>query len=128
MNAAATGEDIRQMAEQLFSQQPDWITFYREVLGLRGIVRQCYPTRDALAAFEQTDSYQAILDMLAQLRNQTPAAAEEAEPTRVITIRLPKSMHESLRSEAFERQTSMNKLCISKLLQYIDGDQVPTDL
>ncbi len=128
MNAMATGEDIRMMAEQLFSQQPDWVTFYREVLGLRGIVRQCHPTREALAAFEQTDAYRAILEMLAKLRTQMPTAAEDTEPTRVITVRLPKSMHEALRAEAHDHRTSMNKLCISKLLQFIDGEQVPTEL
>ena len=56
-----------------------------------------------------------------------PAALETAEPTRVITVRLPKSLHESLRDEAYEHRTSMNKLCISKLLQFIDGQQVPPE-
>ncbi len=50
---------------------------------------------------------------------------EAQEPTRVITVRLPKSLHEALRVEAHEHRTSMNKLCISKLLQIIDGQQVP---
>ena len=54
-------------------------------------------------------------------------ALDEEEPTRVITVRLPKSLHEALRVEAHEHQTSMNKLCISKLLQFIDGDKVPTE-
>ena len=41
--------------------------------------------------------------------------------------RLPKSLHESLRHEAHERKTSMNQLCISKLLQIIDEKLVPND-
>ena len=45
----------------------------------------------------------------------------------MITVRLPKSLHESLRAEAHEKRTSMNKLCISKLLQFIDTDLVPTE-
>ena len=52
---------------------------------------------------------------------------DDAEPTRVITVRLPKSLHEALRVEAHEHRTSMNKLCISKLLQFIDGQQVPAE-
>ena len=35
-------------------------------------------------------------------------------------------MHEALRIEAYEHHTSMNKLCISKLLQFIDTENVPT--
>jgi hypothetical protein len=46
----------------------------------------------------------------------------------VITVRLPKSLHEALRHEAHNHKTSMNKLCISKLLQVIADDLVPSDL
>jgi predicted HicB family RNase H-like nuclease len=79
------------------------------------------------AAFKQTEGYQEILRMLAKLREQGPAAFQTAEPTRVITVRLPKSLHESLRDEAYEHHTSMNQLCISKLLQFIDGQQMPPE-
>jgi hypothetical protein len=119
--------DVKRVAEQLFADGPDWITFYREVLGLRGLVRQAFPTRDMLADFEQTEAHQEILRMLTKLREKGPVTPDDAEPTRVITIRLPKSMHDALRVEAHEHRTSMNKLCISKLLQFIDGEQVPTE-
>jgi len=36
-------------------------------------------------------------------------------------------LHESLRHEAHERHTSMNKLCISKLLQIVDRELVPVE-
>jgi predicted HicB family RNase H-like nuclease len=119
--------EVKQTAEQLYQQKPDWVTFYREVFGLRGIVRQAFPTQELLAAFEQTEAYQEIHRLLTSLRQRGPLAADEEEPTRVITVRLPKSLHEALRAEAHEHQTSMNKLCISKLLQFIDGDKVPTE-
>jgi predicted HicB family RNase H-like nuclease len=118
--------EVKRTIENLYAQTPDWVTFYREVLGLRGIVRQVFPTRESLAAFEQTVAYQEILQLLTKLREQGPPAADEAESTRVITVRLPKSLHESLQEEAFEHRTSMNKLCISKLLQFIDSDKVPS--
>jgi predicted HicB family RNase H-like nuclease len=118
---------VKQAADELFCQQPAWITFYREILGLHGVVRHTFPTREMLAAFEQTQAYQDILEMLAKLRREGPSAMKGAEPTRVITVRLPKSLHEALRVEAHEHRTSMNKLCISKLLQFIDGQQVPAE-
>ena len=58
-------------------QAPDWVTFYREILGPRGIVRHTFPTREMLAAFEQTEAYQEILRMLAKLREQGPTALDE---------------------------------------------------
>jgi hypothetical protein len=42
-------------------------------------------------------------------------------------VRLPKSLHEALKEEAHVYRTSMNKLCISKLLQFIDNEFVPGD-
>jgi hypothetical protein len=127
MIASEMEADVKRMADQLYGVGPDWVTFYREVLGPRGIVRQMFPTREMFADFEQTAAYQEILRMLAKLREQGPTEADAAEPTRVITVRLPKSLHEALRDEAYEHHTSMNKLCITKLLQFIDAQQVPPE-
>ncbi len=118
---------IQRKAESLYSENPDWVTFYREILGLHGIVRRNYPTRQSLTDFEQTDAYLEIQQMLTRLRKQRTPAREEAEPTKVITVRLPKSLHEALRVEAHEHHTSMNKLCISKLLQFIDRQMIPVE-
>ena len=122
-------QEVYRIAHELFSQSPDWVTFFREVLGLEGVVKQAYPSADELAEFERTNEYSEIQQMLAKLRERSAAApaADDLEPTRVITVRLPKSLHEALRAEAHERRTSMNKLCISKLLQVVDEQLIPTD-
>ena len=127
MIAAGKQEDVQRVAKDLFSRQPDWITFYREVLGLHGVVRQTFRTREELAEFEQTEAYQDIQQWLTKLRSQGPLSADPEEPTRVITVRLPRSLHEALRVEAHEHHTSMNKLCVSKLLQFIDNQMVPVE-
>ena len=119
--------EVKQAAEHFYANAPDWAAFYRETIGPRGVVRRVFPSREELAAFEQSEDYEAILLLLTKLREQGPLPTEDGEPTRVITVRMPKSMHEALRGEAFDRHTSMNKLCISKLLQFIDGDKVPTE-
>ncbi len=115
-------QEVIRIAQTLFHQNPDWVTFFREVLGLGGIVRQMYPTAEALTEFEKTDQYAEIQQMLAKLRVEGPPVPEDKEPTRVITVRLPKSLHEFLQVEAHEKCTSMNQLCISKLVQWLDSD------
>ena len=92
-------------------------------------MRRLFPTPDALAHFEQSTEYAEIQQMVAKLRERHAAQQQEddKEPTRVITVRLPKSLHESLRAEAHAKRTSMNKLCISKLLQVIDDELIPHD-
>jgi predicted HicB family RNase H-like nuclease len=121
-------QDVFRVADEIFRQRPSWVTFFREVLGVDGIVRQVYSSPEALSQFEQTPEYQKIQQMLAKLReNDADLPGGPREPTRVITVRLPKSLHESLRAEAHDRHTSMNKLCISKLLQVVDEDLVPAE-
>lgn len=120
-------EAAHRLAQVMFEQGPDWVTFFREVLGIEGIVRKLYPSPTQLAAFEQTAEYAAIQRMLGQLRERGLAAVHEKEQTRVITVRLPKSLHHSLKVEAHDRQTTMNQLCISKLLRVLDLQPEPLD-
>jgi predicted HicB family RNase H-like nuclease len=120
-------QEVIRVARDLYQQSPDWVAFFREILGLSGIVRRAFPTAEELVAFEQTDEYAEIQAMMANLRKSGPLPPEEEEPTRVITVRMPRSLHESLRAEAHDRKTSMNKLCISKLLQVIGDELIPAD-
>lgn len=48
----------------------------------------------------------------------------ESSGTSVITVRLPRAMHDELKDEAHDHRTTLNKLCVSKLAQQID----PTDV
>jgi len=120
-------QTAQRVATEMFSHQPDWITFFREVLGVDGLIRRLFPTPEELAAFEKTGEYAGIQQMLAKLRERTAAQADGKEPTRVITVRLPKSLHEALKTEAYDRKTSMNQLCISKLLQVIDAELIAAE-
>jgi hypothetical protein len=120
-------QQILQAAQQLYDSEPDWVTFFREILGVDGLVRRTFPRLEDLTAFEKSQEYEQIQKWLVKLREQKNATDTESEPTRVITVRLPKSMHEYLRTEAHDLRTSMNKLCISKLLQVIEQDLIPTE-
>src|SRR6187431_2170481 len=120
-------QPILQSARQLFESEPDWVTFFREILGVDGVVRRQFTRLEDLTAFEKSPEFEQIQKWVVKLREQKNATDTESEPTRVITVRLPKSMHEYLRTEAHDLRTSMNKLCISKLLQVIEQDLIPTE-
>jgi hypothetical protein len=113
-------------ASEIFGKGPDWAAFFREVLGVDGIVRRLYPSPEEFAEFEKTKEYDEIQAMLVKLRAKSLHKSPESEPIRVITVRLPKSMQDALNQEADERKTSVNQLCISKLLQWIENDRIPT--
>jgi predicted HicB family RNase H-like nuclease len=119
-------QEAHAFANTLFARKVDWVSFFREVLGVEGAVRRLFPTPQELKAFEKTEQYQQIQQMLAKLRGLRISETSK-EPTRVITVRMPQSLHEKLRFEAHEKHTSMNKLCISKLLQMVDEQLVPSE-
>ncbi len=127
VEVAEKAQEVYRVANELFTQSPDWVTFFREVLGVEGVMRNSFRTPDELDQFEQTAEYQQIQCMVAKLRERSGDLPHPKEPTRVITVRLPQSLHDALRTEAHECRTSMNKLCISKLLQMVDGQLIPSD-
>jgi predicted HicB family RNase H-like nuclease len=120
-------QEAVRIASEMFRQSPDWITFFREVLGVGGVARRLFASQEEMTEFELSEEYREIQTMVAKLREKGGDLDVSKEPTRVITVRLPKSLHESLRAEAHDRHTSMNQLCISKLLQVIEAEMVPSD-
>ncbi|MGA2034585.1 MAG: hypothetical protein ABSG68_20250 [Thermoguttaceae bacterium] len=127
MKPADERKKIQKAVRDLFRSRPDWATFYREILGSGGIVRRLYPTMEALREFEETEEYRKIQRILRRLRKRA-VGDQTQEQMQVITIRIPQTMRDVIVAEAHEHQTSMNKLCVSKLLQYIDHEFVPDDL
>jgi predicted HicB family RNase H-like nuclease len=114
------------MAEVFFNRKPDWVTFFKEVVGVNGVVHSSFSEPEALAAFKLTEEYAAIEQMLTRLREQVEEYPPK-EAIRVITVRLPQSLHDSLTAEAKKYDTSVNKLCLSKLMRIIDRELIPAD-
>jgi predicted HicB family RNase H-like nuclease len=111
---------ILEVAERLFAADPEWIIFFREIMGLDGIVRRTFQSPDSLMRFECSAEYARIREMLDALRQKQQEKAPIREVQRVVTVRMPMSLHETLKAEAQEMNVSINKLCISKLLKLLD--------
>ena len=113
------------MAQEAFAKTGSWVVFYREMLGGEGVVRRLFPMTHGDAAFEESSEFAELQEMVAAMRSQDSSKGDATEPERMITIRLPKSLHDALRIEADEMNLSINKLCISKLLQRIESRFIP---
>jgi len=120
---ATRAREVYERAEALVASKSDWITVFREIFGPSGIAREYFPTTEEMEQFEKTLEFRAVRQFIGQLREQSGDASERV-PTRMITVRIPKTLHDSLRTEAHSRKTSLNKLCIWKLLQSLDDDSV----
>ncbi|MEY3203785.1 MAG: hypothetical protein RLZZ21_116, partial [Planctomycetota bacterium] len=114
---------VLQVAERLYGMNPEWVVFFREVLGVDGIVRRTFTDPDALLRFECSPHYARIREMLDTLRSQQRDQTPERETQRVVTVRMPRSLHETLKAEAEQCRVSINTLCISKLMKLLDEQE-----
>jgi len=115
-------QKVLQVARELHARRPDWVTFFRETLGVSGAARSVFPEQKDYTVFEQSPEFTEIQNLVASLRTKKPSSGKN-EATKVITVRLPESLHESLKAEAADHNTSMNKLCITKLLMALIDEQ-----
>tara|TARA_R110002049_G_scaffold59417_1_gene160665 strand:+ start:6606 stop:7178 length:573 start_codon:yes stop_codon:yes gene_type:complete len=103
-----------------------WVDFYREVFGADGIARRLFPEPGEREFYlNESSELDVALQMLAVRRSTDRLKSNAAEPERMITVRLPRSLHESLKVEARESRTSINMLCITKLTQRVRSRFVP---
>jgi predicted HicB family RNase H-like nuclease len=111
---------VLQVAERLYAMDPEWVVFFREVLGVEGIVRRTFNDAESLIRFECSPQYARIREMLDALRSRQQDKPAERESQRVVTVRMPRSLHETLKNEAGLLRVSVNTLCISKLMKLLD--------
>ncbi|MCA9124457.1 MAG: hypothetical protein H6822_33935 [Planctomycetaceae bacterium] len=123
---AQTSTDVKaailEYARRRFSDSSDWLKYASVVEEHCNLMLGA----DAAARFFRDPEFREVRDMIVQL------ALEHSchRPTRMITVRLPRELHDALKSEANGRQTSLNRLCIAKLLTSIDAtaNRVPLTL
>jgi predicted HicB family RNase H-like nuclease len=114
---------VLHVAERLYSMNPEWVVFFREVLGVEGIVRRTFSDPESLLRFECSPQYARIREMLDALRVRQQERPADRETQRVVTVRMPRSLHETLKAEADQMRVSINTLCISKLMKLLDEQE-----
>jgi hypothetical protein len=113
------------VANDLFGSAPNWVCFYREMLGGSGMVHVLFPTDGEFGRFLRSEQYHQIQLMLTALRSRDLPENDPNDPQRMITVRLPKSLHQAMCEEAGRMNISVNRLCISRMLQLLDPKMIP---
>lgn len=116
---------LEREAADLLLKGIDWAQFFRLVLGRNGLVARAFSSPEEMERYTESESYARLHEMWAALRRTQEGKKAVAESLVVMTIRVPKSLHENLIDEAHRLQTSVNKLCVAKLGRAISGKFVP---
>jgi hypothetical protein len=117
---------VVETATELFGVAPTWTAFYRETLGGQGAVRMLFTDAEETREYECSDEHAKVMEMLTVLRSRDLPENDPHEPQRMITVRIPKSLHDSICAEANRLAVSVNKLCISRMLQKVDLAMIPS--
>jgi hypothetical protein len=120
------GQSVVSLASELFGLAPTWTAFYREVLGGEGLMRLAVPNDDEYMQFECSCHHEKLLEMLTALRSRDLPENDPHEQQCMITVRIPKSLHVAICDESDRLAVSVNKLCISRLLQKVDTKMIPS--
>ena len=121
------GGEVLRLAIEAFPQTVNWVIFYREILGVEGVARNLFRTNEELSTWESTPQFEEVHTMLAALRSHDTTKGDTVDGQRMITVRIPTSLHEVLKKESDEQSLSINKLCITKLLQKLDPRFAPEE-
>lgn len=113
------------MANVVAEKSPNWETYFHAVLGAGGIVPRLFPMPEDVRQFADTDEYARIHALLDALKSADQTKAGDMTVTTELGVRIPNSMHASLKAEAEESGVSLNSLCLSKLIQAIDPEFIP---
>lgn len=113
------------VANDLFANAPTWVCFYRELMGGSGLLHVLFDNNKEFGSFLRTDQHHQIQQMLTALRSRDLPENDPNDPQRMITVRLPKSLHEAMCEEAGRLNISVNRLCISRMLQLLDPAMIP---
>ncbi len=124
--AASRRKIVVETATELFGLAPTWTAFYRETLGGDGVARALFADVDEAREYECSDEHSKVLEMLTVLRSRDLPENDPHEPQRMITVRIPKSLHDAICDEANSLSVSVNKLCISRMLQKVDPSMIPS--
>lgn len=114
-----------ELANDLFANAPTWVCFYRELMGGNGLINELFSDWTDYGNFLRTEQYHQVQQMLTALRSRDLPENDPNDPQRMITVRLPKSLHEAMCEEAIRLNISVNRLCISRMLQLLDPKMIP---
>ena len=118
-------KQIVDCATELFGLAPSWVAFFRATMARGGLVSKLFVTPEERNEYWCSPEHHQVLEMLTALRSRDLPECEAGEPSRMITILIPKCLHEFICEEANELEMSVNKLCISRILMQVDPTLLP---
>jgi predicted HicB family RNase H-like nuclease len=112
-------QDLLTLARKL-AETPGltWVEANNAVYGLGGPFARLFPTAKDRVAFAKTEESRQI-DQLIDTLPEPPVGPQRREYSGKFNVRVPKSLHAALASEAEAEGVSLNQLVVAKLALHL---------
>ncbi|MBI1903919.1 MAG: toxin-antitoxin system HicB family antitoxin [Planctomycetia bacterium] len=103
-------------AEKLRATGLNWVQAHNALFGPCGKCTELFPTAQERAAFIKTQQHRRIQELIGKLPRPIVSDGKSIdEVSGRILVRVPRSVHASLLTEAEREGVSLNQLCLAKL-------------
>ncbi len=109
--------ELMDAVQEIADAAPTWADLSNALFDQEnGVLAKLFRTPEERAAFVASEEYREIKALLKRAQERT-GIVQGAAPTKSgkLLVRLPKSMHSALESEADDEGTSLNQLVVAKL-------------
>jgi hypothetical protein len=115
---AAKARQLLEFAEQRAKEVADWLELHFTLFGVDGNASELFPTEAERTAFLGSAEYKRLLALMDRLPRPEKKDIQElvSSANGAISVRLPRSVHAALLTEAKAEGVSLNQLCVSKLV------------
>ncbi len=97
-----------------------WVEANNAIYGTGGPFARLFPNGKDRAAFAKTEASRQI-DQLIDSLPDPPVGPQRREYSGKFNVRVPKSLHAALASEAETEGVSLNQLVVAKLARHLQG-------
>jgi hypothetical protein len=116
----ARAQELFTMARKL-AEAPGvtWVEANNAIFGPGGPMARLFPSAEERAAFAKTKESRQIDELIDGLP-EPPVSAQRREFSGKFNVRLPRSLHAALASEAAVEGVSLNQLVVAKLAHHLE--------
>jgi hypothetical protein len=120
-NLKSSGQDLLTLARKLAETSGiTWVEANNAIYGPGGPFTRLFPNAKDRAAFAKTEEARHI-DRLIDSLPEPPVGPQRREYSGKFNVRVPKSLHAALASEAEAEGVSLNQLIVAKLALHLQG-------
>ena len=121
MVAASPAAQLLVFARNQAKTAKNWMELHNQIFGIGGKAFELFPTAHDRTLFVATPEHKQIQQLMLDLGDRKAQSASLESASGKLMLRLPKSLHAALATEAQAEGVSLNQLLVGKLAMQLSA-------